>query len=125
MDTGIRESRGRIIDKLLSDLVEPHLVQPTFLLDYPEEMAPLAKGKPGSPGYVEKFEAFVCGMEIANSYTELNDPQVQRERFEGQEEIRQLYQGRGSGPAGRGLPDGHRVRDAPDWRPRHRHRPAW
>ena len=92
VDTGIRESRGRIIDKLLSDLVEPHLVQPTFLLDYPEEMAPLAKGKPGSPGYVEKFEAFVCGMEIANSYTELNDPQVQRERFEGQEEIRRLYQ---------------------------------
>ena len=92
VDTGIRESRGRIIDKLLSDLVEPHLVQPTFLLDYPEEMAPLAKGKPGSPGYVEKFEAFSCGMEIANSYTELNDPQVQRERFEGQEEIRQLYQ---------------------------------
>ena len=92
VDTGIRESRGRIIDKLLSDLVEPHLVQPTFLLDYPEEMAPLAKSKPGSPGYVEKFEAFSCGMEIANSYTELNDPQVQRARFEGQEEIRQLYQ---------------------------------
>ena len=92
VDTGIRESRGRIIDKLLSDLVEPHLVQPTFLLDYPEEMAPLAKGKPGSPGYVEKFEAFACGMEIANSYTELNDPQVQRARFEGQEEIRRLYQ---------------------------------
>ena len=92
VDTGIRESRGRIIDKLLSDMVEPHLVQPTFLLDYPEEMAPLAKGKPGSPGYVEKFESFVCGMEIANSYTELNDPQVQRERFESQEEIRRLYQ---------------------------------
>ena len=92
VDTGIRESRGRIIDKLLSDLVEPHLVQPTFLLDYPEEMSPLAKAKPGAPGYVERFEAFACGMEIANSYTELNDPQVQRERFEGQEEIRQLYQ---------------------------------
>ena len=92
VDTGIRESRGRIIDKLLSDLVEPHLVQPTFLLDYPEEMSPLAKGKPDAPGYVERFEAFAFGMEIANSYTELNDPQVQRERFEGQEEIRQLYQ---------------------------------
>ncbi len=92
VDTGIRESRGRIIDKLLSDLVEPHLVQPTFVLDYPEEMSPLAKAKPGSPGYVERFEAFACGMEIANSYTELNDPQVQRERFEGQEEIRRLYQ---------------------------------
>ena len=92
VDTGIRESRGRIIDKLLSDLVEPHLIQPTFLLDHPEEMSPLAKAKPGAPGYVERFEAFACGMEIANSYTELNDPQVQRERFEGQEEIRRLYQ---------------------------------
>ncbi len=92
VDTGIRESRGRIIDKLLSALVEPHLVQPTFVLDYPEEMSPLAKGKPDAPGYVERFEAFACGMEIANSYTELNDPKVQRERFEGQEEIRQLYQ---------------------------------
>ena len=92
VDTGIRESRGRIIDKLMSSLIEPHLVQPTFLLDYPEEMSPLAKAKPGAPGYVERFEAFACGMEIANSYTELNDPQVQRERFEGQEEIRRLYQ---------------------------------
>ena len=92
VDTGIRESRGRIIDKLLSALVEPHLVQPTFVLDYPEEMSPLAKAKPNAPGYVERFEAFACGMEIANSYTELNDPQIQRERFEGQEEIRQLYQ---------------------------------
>ncbi len=92
VDTGIRESRGRIIDKLMSALVEPHLVQPTFLLDYPEEMSPLAKTKPGAPGYVERFEAFACGMEIANSYTELNDPHVQRERFEGQEEIRRLYQ---------------------------------
>ena len=91
VDTGIRESRGRIIDKLMSTLIEPHLVQPTFLLDYPEEMSPLAKAKPGAPGYVERFEAFACGMEIANSYTELNDPKVQRERFEGQEEIRQLY----------------------------------
>ena len=92
VDTGIRDSRGRIIDKLLSTLVEPHLVQPTFVMDYPEEMSPLAKAKPGVPGYVERFEAFACGMEIANSYTELNDPKVQRERFEGQEEIRLLYQ---------------------------------
>ena len=92
VDTGIRDSRGRIIDKLLSSLVEPHLTQPTFLLDYPEEMSPLAKAKPDAPGYVERFEAFACGMEIANSYTELNDPQVQRERFEAQEEIRRLYQ---------------------------------
>ena len=92
VDTGFRDSRGRIIDKLLSSLVEPHFVQPTFLLDYPEEMSPLAKAKPGAPGYVERFEAFACGMEIANSYTELNDPKVQRERFEAQEEIRRLHQ---------------------------------
>jgi lysyl-tRNA synthetase class 2 len=89
---GVRESRGRLIDKLLSALVEPHLVQPTFVLDYPEEMSPLAKSKPGAPGYVERFEAFAFGMEIANAYSELNDPQVQRERFEAQEEIRRVFQ---------------------------------
>jgi lysyl-tRNA synthetase class 2 len=60
-------------------------------MDYPEVMSPLAKAKPGAPGYVERFEAFAAGMEIANSYTELNDPEVQRERFEAQENIRQLY----------------------------------
>jgi lysyl-tRNA synthetase class 2 len=79
------------MDKLLSTFVEPHLIQPTFILDYPEVMSPLAKGKPDRPGYVERFEAFAAGMEIANSYTELNDPEVQRERFEAQENIRQLY----------------------------------
>ena len=67
-------------------------MQPTFLVDYPEVMSPLAKAKPGAPGYVERFEAFAAGMEIANSYTELNDPAVQRERFEAQEQVRQLYQ---------------------------------
>jgi lysyl-tRNA synthetase class 2 len=92
LDTNLRESRGRLIDKLLSTFVEPHLIQPTFVLDYPEVMSPLAKAKPGCPGYVERFEAFAAGMELANSYTELNDPAVQRERFEAQEEIRQRYQ---------------------------------
>ena len=92
VDTGVRESRGRVIDKLLSALVEPHLTQPVFMLDYPEEMSPLAKAKPGVPGYVERFEAFAGGMEIANAYSELNDQQVQRRRFEEQEEIRRLYQ---------------------------------
>ena len=92
VETGVRESRGRVIDKLLSTFVEPHLIQPTFILDYPEVMSPLAKAKPDQPGYVERFEAFACGMEIANSYTELNDPAVQRARFEAQEDIRQLYQ---------------------------------
>jgi lysyl-tRNA synthetase class 2 len=92
IEAGARESRGRVLDKLLSAFVEPHLVQPTFILDYPEVMSPLAKAKPDMPGYVERFEAFAAGMEIANSYTELNDPAVQRERFEAQEHIRQAFQ---------------------------------
>jgi lysyl-tRNA synthetase class 2 len=92
LDIGPRESRGRLIDKLISTFVEPNLIQPTFLLDYPEEMSPLAKAKPGCPGYVERFEAFAAGMEVANSYSELNDPAVQRDRFEAQEEVRQIYQ---------------------------------
>ena len=91
LEAGPRESRGRLIDKLISTFVEPHLIQPTFLLDYPVEMSPLAKAKPGDPGYVERFEAFAAGMEIANSYTELNDPAVQRERLESQEDIRRLH----------------------------------
>ena len=92
IDTKVLESRGRLIDKLLSTFVEPHLIQPTFVLDYPEEMSPLAKAKPDSPGYVERFEAFASGMEIANSYSELNDPQVQLGRFEAKEQIRSLYE---------------------------------
>ena len=92
LDAGPRDSRARLIDKLISTFVEPNLIQPTFLLDYPEIMSPLAKAKPGTPGYVERFEAFAAGMEIANSYTELNDPAVQRERFDLQEEIRRQYQ---------------------------------
>ena len=92
LDAGPRDSRARLIDKLISTFVEPSLIQPTFLLDYPEIMSPLAKAKPGTPGYVERFEAFAAGMEIANSYTELNDPAVQRERFDMQEDIRRQYQ---------------------------------
>ena len=92
LEAGPRESRGRLIDKLISTFIEPNLIQPTFLLDYPEEMSPLAKAKSGAPGYVERFEAFAAGMEIANSYTELNDPAVQRERFELQEAIQRLHQ---------------------------------
>jgi lysyl-tRNA synthetase class 2 len=87
----LEESRGRLIDKLVSVFVEPNLVQPTFLVDYPEDMSPLAKPKPGAPGYVERFEGFAAGMEIANSYTELNDPDLQRERMMAQEEMRLLY----------------------------------
>ena len=93
VDVGRRASRGSAMDKLLSALVEPKLIQPTFLVDYPVEMSPLAKAKSDDPRYVERFEAFAGGMEIANAFTELNDPQVQRERFQEQESLRQQYGG--------------------------------
>ena len=82
------DSWGRLVDKLLSDRVEPNLVQPTFLVDYPVEMTPLAKRKPGRDGYVERFEGYVAGMEVCNAFTELNDPIEQRQRFEEQEALR-------------------------------------
>jgi len=75
------KGRGRLIDELISTSVEPKLIQPTFLLDYPVEMSPLAKRKRGDDRLVERFEGFVAGMEIANAFTELNDPLEQRERF--------------------------------------------
>ena len=87
------ESRGRLIDKLVGHFVEPRLIQPTFLIDYPVEMSPLAKLRPDDPRYAERFEAFAGGMEIANSFTELNDPDQQRTRMEEQEELRRRYQG--------------------------------
>ncbi|MDE2900523.1 MAG: lysine--tRNA ligase [Chloroflexota bacterium] len=82
------DSWGRLVDKLLGDKVEPHLVQPTFLVDYPVEMTPLAKRHPSKGGYVERFEGFVAGMEVCNAFTELNDPIEQRRRFEEQEALR-------------------------------------
>ncbi len=79
---------GRIVDNLFSTFVEPTLIQPTFVLDYPVEISPLAKGKPGDPRLVERFECFIGGMEVANAFTELNDPVEQRKRFEEQERMR-------------------------------------
>ncbi len=81
-------SWGRLVDKLFSTLVEPTLIQPTFVLDYPIEMSPLAKTKPGEPRLVERFECFMGGIEVANAFTELNDPVEQRKRFEEQERLR-------------------------------------
>ncbi|MBI2846734.1 MAG: lysine--tRNA ligase [Chloroflexi bacterium] len=81
-------SRGRLIDKLLSTFVEPTLIQPTFLMDYPVDMSPLAKRKADNPRFVERFEGFAGGMEIANAFTELNDPLDQQERFMEQERLR-------------------------------------
>jgi lysyl-tRNA synthetase class 2 len=72
---------GKIIDELVSTFVEPRLIQPTFLLDYPVELSPLAKKKPDDPNLVERFEPFCAGFEFGNAYTELNDPVDQRERF--------------------------------------------
>ncbi|EIM77285.1 lysyl-tRNA ligase [Nitritalea halalkaliphila LW7] len=76
--------RGKLIDEIFGEKVEAHLIQPTYITDYPIEMTPLAKKHRSKPGLVERFELFVNGKEIANAYTELNDPIDQRERFEEQ-----------------------------------------
>jgi lysyl-tRNA synthetase class 2 len=80
-------SWGKLIDEASSHYVEPKLIQPTFLLDYPKVLSPLAKSKPGEDGIVERFEVFIAGFEIGNAYSELNDPVDQRERFETQRDL--------------------------------------
>ena len=82
---------GRLLDKVISSAIEPDLIQPHFLVDYPIEMSPLAKKKPGSENVVERFEAFVMGSELANAFSELNDPIDQRKRFEDQEKMRKKF----------------------------------
>ncbi|MBI1886428.1 MAG: lysine--tRNA ligase [Chloroflexi bacterium] len=76
--------RGKLIDELLASTVEPNLIQPTFVTDYPLELSPLAKRKADDPRLVERFELFVAGREVGNAYSELNDPVEQRERFQEQ-----------------------------------------
>jgi lysyl-tRNA synthetase, class II len=78
------ETWPQLVDELVSKHVEPTLIQPTLLLDFPVEISPLAKRHRENPELVERFEAFVGGMEIANAFTELNDPDEQRRRFESQ-----------------------------------------
>jgi len=84
------KNRGRLVDELIATFVEPNLIEPTFLLDYPVEMSPLAKRKRDSERLVERFEAFIGGMEIANAFSELNDPVEQRQRFQQQMQNRGL-----------------------------------
>jgi lysyl-tRNA synthetase class 2 len=79
---------GKIIDEIFSQKVEPHLIQPTFIIDYPIELSPLAKKHRSQAGLVERFEAYIAGKEICNAFSELNDPIDQRQRFEQQVEYR-------------------------------------
>jgi lysyl-tRNA synthetase, class II len=76
-----KATRGKLIDFLLSEFLEPTLIQPTFLYDYPRDISPLAKSKPGDPQTVERFEGYVAGFELCNAFTELNDPLDQEQRF--------------------------------------------
>ena len=73
--------RGKLIDALIGDFLEPNFIQPTILYNYPRDISPLAKNKPGDPTIVERFEAFIGGMELCNAFTELNDPFDQEQRF--------------------------------------------
>jgi lysyl-tRNA synthetase, class II len=82
-------SRPKLLDELFKELVEAHLVQPVFITDYPRELSPLAKPKRGDPRLVERFELMVAGREIANAFSELNDPFDQRDRFEAQVRLRE------------------------------------
>jgi lysyl-tRNA synthetase class 2 len=81
-------SYGKILDEFFKLKVEPNLIQPTFIIDYPVELSPLARRKPDNPDLVERFELFIGGREVANAFSELNDPIDQRERFEEQVEAR-------------------------------------
>ena len=82
-----RHKKGDILNLFFEEFVEDNLVQPTFVLDHPVEISPLTKKKPENPDYVERFEFFMNGWEMANAYSELNDPIDQRERFKAQEEL--------------------------------------
>ena len=81
-----RHKKGDILNMFFEEFVEHHIIQPTFLMDHPVEISPLTKRKPEDPEYVERFEFFMNGWEMANAYSELNDPIDQRERFKAQEE---------------------------------------
>jgi len=81
LEVDSKDTRGQLIESLLNDFLEPNLIQPTFIYDYPRDISPLTKSKPDDPQIVERFEAFVAGMELCNAFTELNDPLDQESRF--------------------------------------------
>jgi len=82
LELDVKPTWGKQIEELFKEYVEPNLIQPTFILDYPLDISPLAKKKPDAPGLVERFEFFIGGLECGNAFSELNDPLEQRERFE-------------------------------------------
>jgi lysyl-tRNA synthetase class 2 len=82
-----RHKKGDILNLFFEEYVEEHLIQPTFVMDHPIEISPLTKKKPENPDYVERFELFMNGWEMANAYSELNDPIDQRERFAAQDAL--------------------------------------
>ena len=91
LDTGAQTTWSGLMDKLISLVIEPNLIQPTFLVNYPVAMSPLAKKSPQNPLIAERFEGFVGGMEICNAFSELNDPIDQRIRLEEQESLRSKF----------------------------------
>lgn len=76
-----KATRGKLIDILIGEFLEPNFIQPTFLYNYPRDISPLAKSIPGNPQVVERFEGFLAGVELCNAFTELNDPLDQEARF--------------------------------------------
>ena len=91
LDTGVQTTWAGLMDKLISLVIEPNLIQPTFLVNYPVAMSPLAKKSPNNPLVAERFEGFIGGMEICNAFSELNDPIDQRIRLEQQELLRSKF----------------------------------
>ena len=84
---GADRTWAQLVDHALSHFIEPTLIAPTFLIDYPVELSPLSRQMPGAPSLTERFEAFCGGMEIGNGYSELNDPDEQHARFEEQAQM--------------------------------------
>ncbi|MDP6483364.1 MAG: lysine--tRNA ligase [Nitrospinota bacterium] len=90
IDVSHHRGYGKVLNKIMETAVEPTLIQPTFLVDYPRDISPLAKPREDDPETAERFELFIGGKEIGNAYSELNDPDVQRERFEDQVRRREM-----------------------------------